>query len=239
MLRLSEDSVHLRQSKSLSHQHIFRTLYQCSIGKTKYYFLHCTFHSLAKIYDNSLQFKDMNIDKLKIDLQEIYSKAELPVYIQEIISKITEGKITIDEVETICFNFNVNYSMAKVDFLHLIFEYIRIALQDDILSFEEKEIIGYFKRIFKISPGDFIFHTREKVENVINYQLERIYNDNYITPEEALIKIDLQELFDLSFDQMNDYSKIEAITSLKEGADVGDLDVFFTHKEYFDLKSEL
>ena len=181
----------------------------------------------------------MNIDKLNSDLKEILRRTELPLHIQEIISKIDKGKITIAEVEKTCSSFNVNYSMAKVDFLHFIFEYIRLALQDDILSLEEKEVIGYFKRIFKITPGDFIFHTREKVENVINYQLARMYSDNYITQEEALLKIDLQELFDLSFDQMNEYSKLEATTSLKQGANVEDLDVFFTHTEYFDLKSEL
>jgi len=94
------------------------------------------------------------------------------------------------------------------------------------------------KRIFKIIPGDFIFHTKNQVENVIKYHLSKMYDDNYITPEEASLKIDLQELFDLSFDQMNEYSKLEASVSLKQGADIGDLDVFFTHTEYFDLKNK-
>jgi hypothetical protein len=33
---------------------------------------------------------------------------------------------------------------------------------------------------------------------------------NFVTDEEALLKVDLQEIFDLSFDQMNNYSKIQA-----------------------------
>jgi hypothetical protein len=181
----------------------------------------------------------MNIDKLKHELQEIQSRVELPLHIRQIMSKISEGKITISEVEQSCLDFNTNNSIAKVNFLHFIFEYVRIALRDDILSSEEKEVIGYFKRIFKIIPGDFMFHTNEQVENVIKYQLSQMYSDNNITSEEALLKIDLQELFDLSFDQMNEYSKSEATTSLKQGADIGDLDVFFTHTEYFDLKRKL
>jgi hypothetical protein len=104
---------------------------------------------------------------------------------------------------------------------------------------EEKKVVGYFKRVFQIIPGDFIFHTKEQVENVIQFQLSKMYGDNYVTPEEALLKIDLQELFDLSFDQMNEYSKSEATVSLKQGADLQDLDVFFTHTEYFDLKNRL
>jgi hypothetical protein len=181
----------------------------------------------------------MNINKLKVDLEEIQDRVMLPQNIKDVISKISEGNITISVVEKSRLDFDTNYSIAKVDFLHFIFEYIRIALKDDILSTEEKEVIGFFKRIFKIIPGDFIFHTKNQVENVIKYQLSKMYDDNYITPEESLLKIDLQELFDLSFDQMNEYSKSEATVSLKQGADIEDLDVFFTHTEYFDLKNKL
>jgi hypothetical protein len=181
----------------------------------------------------------MNIDKLKIDLEEIQDRVKLPHYIKDVISKISEGNITIAAVEKCCLNFDTNYSIAKVDFLHFIFEYIRIALNDNILSTEEKEVIVFLKRIFKIIPGDFIFHTKDQVENVIKYQLSKMYGDNYITEQEAQLKIDLQELFDLSFDQMNEYSKSEATISLKQGADIENLDVFFTHTEYFDLKNKL
>ena len=90
---------------------------------------------------------------------------------------------------------------------------------------------------FGIQPGDFYFHNSHNVENIITYQLSGIYQDNFITEEEALFKVDLQETFDLSFDQMNDYSKSEASLSIQQGADPKDLDVFFTHKEYFKLKS--
>lgn len=48
--------------------------------------------------------------------------------------------------------------------------------------------------------------------------------------------MDLQEIFDLSFDQMNDYAKVEPAISIQKGADSKSLDVFFTHKEFFKLK---
>jgi hypothetical protein len=181
----------------------------------------------------------MNNEKLKNALQEIQDRVELPKHIKGMLCKIADGTITIPEVKKNCFIFGINLSVAKIDFLHFIFEYIRIALNDDILSAEEKQVIGYFKRIFTIMPGDFISHTHNQVENVIKYHLLKMYSDNYITPEEALLKVDLQELFDLSFDQMNEYAKLEAVTSLKQGAAIGDLDVFFTHTEYFDLKNRL
>ncbi len=181
----------------------------------------------------------MDTIKLKNELQEIQNRVDLPEHIIEIINKVSEGTVTMFDVEKSCLNSKINTSIAKVNFLHFIFEYIREALDDDILSLEEKETICYFKRIFQIIPGDFMFHTKEQVDNTIRYQLARIYNDNYITSDEALLKIDLQEIFDLSYDQMNEYAKLEAATSLKQGAEIGDLDVFFTHIEYFDLKGNL
>ena len=65
-----------------------------------------------------------------------------------------------------------------------------------------------------------------------------MYQDNLVSDEEALLKVDLQEIFDLSFDQMNQYSKKESITSVKQGVDVNDLDVFFSNEEYSKLKVE-
>jgi hypothetical protein len=126
-----------------------------------------------------------------------------------------------------------------VDFLHLIFEYIKLSLEDNLLTNEERDHIKYLKRLFHIQPGDFQLHNSWQVEKVIGFQLSKIYEDNFVTSDEALLKVDLQELFDLSFDQMNEYSKKEAIVSIQKGAAAEDLDVFFTHNEYFKLRSSM
>ena len=100
----------------------------------------------------------------------------------------------------------------------------------------KKENIKFLKILFHIQPGDFHFHNKKEIEATIASQLSRIYQDSYITDEEALLKVDLQEIFDLSFDEMNDYSKVEASISIQKGTDPKHLDVFFTNKEYFKLK---
>jgi hypothetical protein len=123
--------------------------------------------------------------------------------------------------------------------LHLIFEYIKLSLEDNLLTNEERDHIRYLKKIFHIQPGDFQLHIGLLVERVITFQLSKIYEDDFVTPDEALLKVDLQELFDLSFDQMNEYSKKEAIVSIQNGAEAEDLDVFFTYTEYFKLKSAI
>lgn len=176
-------------------------------------------------------------DKLSSAFEKIQNELELSGYLKEVCLHIVEKTFSKNVLEEILTNNGVNNSIAKVDLIHLIFEYIKIILQDDILTVNEKEDIKLLKLWFGIQPGDFYFHNSYNVENIISYQLSRIYQDNFITEEEALFKVDLQEIFDLSFDQMNDYSKTEAALSIQQGADAKNLDVFFTHNEYFKLKS--
>ena len=178
----------------------------------------------------------MNLESLKVDFQKIIDRVELPDYLIYISKKITTGDISIQEIEKTLVEYNVHHNVAKLDFINFIFEYIKISFEDNILTDEEKIVINYLKRLFQILPGDFMFHSKGTVESVVCFQLSLLYSDNYITPEEAVMKIELQEIFDLSYDQMNGYSKTEAKISIRQGADLKDLDVLFTHLEYFELK---
>jgi len=180
----------------------------------------------------------MNTAKFKPAFEEIQKRMELPEYLKIICSNLVGGKLTdIQTINEILSSYNIPHSIAKIEFLQLIFEYIKFSLEDDVLTNDERDDIIYLKRLFKIQPGDFYVHNKWELEKVITYQLSKIYQDNYVTPEEALLKVDLQELFDLSFDQMNEYAKKEATASIKKGADAEDLDIFFTYNEYFKLKS--
>ena len=179
----------------------------------------------------------MKSDNLISALDKINTELILPEYLQEICIAITKGSITREKVDKILADHSVNHSVAKVSFLHLIFAYIGISLADDILTDYEKEDIKFLKKLFQIQRGDFYLHNKPDVEKTISLQLSKIYQDNLITKKEAKLKVDIQEIFDLSFDQMNDYSKIEAAVSIRKGIDVKDLDVFFTYDEYFKLKS--
>ena len=181
----------------------------------------------------------MNSKKFKLVFEKVQKRIELPEYLKIICITLSIGKTDTETVNQVLLRYNINHSIAKIDFLHLIFEYIKFSLEDDILTDEERDHIKYLKRLFQIQPGDFQLHNSFQVEKVIAFQLSKIYEDDYITPQEALLKVDLQELFDLSFDQMNEYSKKEAIVSIQKGAAAEDLDVFFTHNEYFKLKRSM
>ena len=94
-------------------------------------------------------------------------------------------------------------SNYKADALKILILYIRLALNDNILCNEEKNNIKFLKLLFGIKDGDFkdnksIF---TQVKNIINIQLQLIYlDDDNIDNSEALHKVDLQEVFGLSYD---------------------------------------
>ncbi len=177
----------------------------------------------------------MNLDALTTSFSKIEKKIDLPLYLRQVCLALVNKSISKDEIKLTLKKQNINFSIAKVGFLHLILEYIKEALSDNVLTDSENENIKYLKLLFNIRPGDFYLHNKMDVDATIALQLCRIYSDDFISDEEALLKVVLQEIFDLSFDEMNDYSKTEAAMSLQKGIDVKDLNVFFTQKEFFKL----
>ncbi len=180
----------------------------------------------------------MNKEKIQSSIFEIQNSLHIPENMKNICAAIINENPGKKTTEMILKENGINSSMAKVYFLQVVLNYIKISLQDDLLSDEEKSTIIHLKRLFQISPGDFFHHHNLDVEQIISNQFSIMYKDNLVSNEEALLKVDLQEIFDLSFDQMNEYSKKESITSLKQGIDVKKLDVFFSNEEYSKLKRE-
>lgn len=114
---------------------------------------------------------------------------------------------------------------CKAELLDLILDYIRLALDDHMLTDEEKGTIRYFKRLFAIKEGDFFQLRYAQVQDLLHRQFERIYqNDDRISPEEAMHKVDLQDVFDLSYDQFLEYKEHEVRLALARGADIRQLD---------------
>ena len=178
----------------------------------------------------------MNYQNLSLAFKRINADLPLLPYLQVICDGIADGKTGKQEVDKILLNYGVNRSVATVEFLHLIFAYIKIALEDEKLTDDEMANIKFLKTLFHIQPGDFYYHNKWDVEKTIMDQLSKIYADDFITEEEAELKSAIQEIFDLTYDQMNEYAKIKAAVSIKKGADPKDLDIFFTYEEYFKLR---
>ena len=143
---------------------------------------------------------------LKTSFQIIASKDKVQGDLLTMCELLYEKGISTTRVDVISVLEELqikSLSNYKADALKILILYIRLALNDNILCNEEKNNIKFLKLLFGIKDGDFkdnksIF---TQVKNIINIQLQLIYlDDDNIDNSEALHKVDLQEVFGLSYD---------------------------------------
>ena len=88
------------------------------------------------------------------------------------------------------------------------------------------------KLFLKIKEGDFYSYGKEYVvKKILTQQLQKMYEDGYIDSKQALMKVDLQNLFGLSYDQFLTIVNEVAKESIEMGANIKDLDTFFPSKK--------
>lgn len=132
-----------------------------------------------------------------------------------------------DDFKTLLKEYNINsIKEFKSQSLEILIKYIKVALNDNILTVEEKNNIRFLKLLFEIKEGDFKSNKTiyNDVKNIIKIQLELIYmDDSKIDTSEALHKVDLQEVFDLSYDTFLEISNhFDLIILGKELDNAGD-----------------
>ena len=176
----------------------------------------------------------MNTSKLSKAFETIQYEwhLEMPEYLNKICDYVVNKRLNPKTVRNILSSFKIEPEKSKSELLILILKYIHTALEDNILTHEELAYIRFLKMCFKIEEGDFIKYWKYPVENIIKYQLHRIYEDNKITDDEAVFKTELQEIFGMGYDEMNQYVKNEVIKSLRHGAKLEELDCAFSNREY-------
>ncbi len=113
----------------------------------------------------------------------------------------------------------------KEELLDLLLDYIRFALDDHILTSGEMQTVLHLKRLFAIKEGDFHGLRYPAVEDILHRQFERIYQgDGRISLEEAMHKVALQDVFDLSYDQFLAFKEKEVRRALARGAAIKGFD---------------
>lgn len=113
----------------------------------------------------------------------------------------------------------------KPDLLDVLMRYIRLALKDHHITEEERKDVETLKKLFKIREGDLFNEKRDEIREILQQQFNRLYADKKIDRSEALYKVALQDMFDLSYDQMESFASDEIIKALREGASPHDLDI--------------
>lgn len=117
--------------------------------------------------------------------------------------------------------------LEKATYLNLLVLFIEQVLEDKIISSEELLAVKNLKRLLNIKEGDLFEFRKSKIQVLLSTQFEMIYQDNKVDHFESLYSVQLQELFDLSFDQFEELKKNEVLKAIERGADPSDLDYLF------------
>lgn len=124
--------------------------------------------------------------------------------------------------------FNADTNSVKSESLTAITDYIQFILEDNVLDSDEMKTLLAMKRFFRINEGDFLRYKRhDTIKQILSKQLKLIYLDNKVDKSEASMKVDLQSLFGLSYDEFLSFEQEAVEEALKKGANISDLDTFY------------
>lgn len=112
----------------------------------------------------------------------------------------------------------------KYDTQILLLAYISQVLEDYFITEGEAAHVRLLKRLFKIREGDLYKNHYQQIVILITLQIKKIYEDDKVDTVEALQKVNLQELFDLGYDQFLKIINNEVKISLSRGGRLDELD---------------
>lgn len=169
----------------------------------------------------------MNSTKSFIQAFESIRNQSNSDFIDNMIQLVQKNELYRDNIDqAIKETYTGDYLSSKNTFLDMILEYINLVLEDNHISEEEYKNVKMLKRLFKIEEGDFYNLRFKEIREIILKQLFLIYQDLKADEFELIHKAELQGVFDLSYDQMNEFSIEEAQKAIMFGASLSDLDVF-------------
>jgi hypothetical protein len=163
--------------------------------------------------------------ELHLAFGKILSIESFSDYIIDIAELIYNSELNRENIQKILDEHKIKkIDDIKEDLLDLLIVYINLILNDHIISTNEKYNVELLKKYFKIQEGDFYKYRYQEVEDILHRQFERIYLDNNVSKEEAIHHVDLQDLFNLGYDQFEEFKSNEIRRALDHGANILDLD---------------
>lgn len=147
----------------------------------------------------------------------------------EILQSIVDGTWSSLKYKEILADYGIrsNSVSFKEESLDVALQFAKRCLDDDALSDDEIKGMNMLKRLLYIEEGDFYkYGKRDDVEGIIAAQLYKVYDDNFVSYAEAVHKVELQGLFNLSYEQFEEIVQEIAELALRRGADFVDLDTY-------------
>lgn len=148
--------------------------------------------------------------------------------IQALLQLIVDDQLNSIAREEVLKKYNIRHvTDIKEQTLDVILDYAEQCLDDGILTDDEMNDIRLLKIFFGIQEGDFTKNGKmPRVKKIIIEQMQKLYADDKIDAEEALLKSEIQGLFGLGYADYTDIVNQVAKLSLQRGADINDLDTY-------------
>ena len=127
----------------------------------------------------------------------------------------------------------------KAELLDALLFAIATALSDARLTREEISELQQLRRTMGIHEGDLYRHRRARLGAILDAEMRRLLADRKIDPTEALHQVDLQEVFDLSYDEYLELTKPVADRIVNELIESIATDGVVTSEEREQLDSQL
>ncbi len=141
--------------------------------------------------------------------QAILRTDNFPKYLYDIAAIIVENGLDKKSVLASLANNGIeDVTPIKEDLLDLLLAYLNVILEDHYISEKEYLDFGLLKILFKIREGDFYSKRFNQVKEILLEQVSILWEENNMTPGEALLKVNLQDMFSLSYDQFSEFEKI-------------------------------
>lgn len=140
----------------------------------------------------------------------------------------SDGNTSPIDLKKMISEYTTSSEKLRWEAVDVIIDYVELILEDNILSPDEMHTLRLMKLYFRVREGDFLKqHKEEQIEHILCRQLELIYQDKQVDSNESVMKVDLQELFGLSYDRFLQFEHMAVEQALKNGADIKDLDTFY------------
>jgi hypothetical protein len=166
---------------------------------------------------NDLEFSDA--------FHAIIQKETFKDYVYDIAKLICNNDLNRENLDSILNKYQIrNICDIKMDLMDLLLSYINAVLDDDIITEKENHNIEMLKLYFRIKEGDFYKYRYDEIKQLCKKQFVRLYQDNDISLSESVFGVEMQSIFDLSYQQMDEFKQDEIIRALSEGANIVNLD---------------
>lgn len=165
------------------------------------------------------------MEKIKEVVKVLVASHNYSTILKKTIDLILNDKMNSMELNKCLSDNNSSIDDIKPEALSLIIDYSKMILEDSIITKDEQSNISMLKLFYRIKEGEFFeFGKKEDVTDVLLQQLRKLYADNTIDKDEAVMKTELQELFGLCYDDFLEINNMAAKEAIERGADISELD---------------